>query len=67
MNGNIDNLSKNEYIAKRYAIRITHKAQKNLETMPKREQERFFRLKMGCMLEKRIGNFNNRGLLCWQS
>lgn len=52
MNENIDNLSKNEYIAKKYTIRITHKAQKNLETMPKREQERFFRLKMGCMLEK---------------
>ena len=46
MNENIDNLSKNEYIIKKYTIRITHKAQKNLETKPKREQERFFRLKM---------------------
>lgn len=59
MNENIDNLSKNEYIAKRYAIRITHKAQKNLVKMPRIEQEKFFRLKMGCMLEKRIGNFNH--------
>ena len=52
MNENIDNLSKNDYIIKKYAIRITHNAQKNLEKMPKQEQEKFFRLKMGCMLEK---------------
>ena len=46
MRGNIDNLSKNDYIIKKYAIRITHNAQKNLEKMPKQEQEKFFRLKM---------------------
>ena len=45
MNENIDNLSKFDYIIKRYTIRITHKALKNLDKMPKPEQEKFFRLK----------------------
>lgn len=58
MKENIDNLSKIEYIVRKYAVRITHKALKNLDKMPKLEQEKFFRLKtaletkMGCMLEK---------------
>ncbi len=45
MNENIDNLSKFDYIIKRYTVRITHKALKNLDKMPKPEQEKFFRLK----------------------
>ena len=45
MNENIDNLSKFDYIIKRYTIRITHKALKNLDKMPKPDQEKFFRLK----------------------
>ena len=45
MNKNIDNLSKFDYIIKRYTVRITHKALKNLDKMPKPEQEKFFRLK----------------------
>ena len=34
-----------DYIIKRHTIRITHKALKNLDKMPKPEQEKFFRLK----------------------
>ena len=45
MKENIDNLSKIEYIVRKYAVRITHKALKNLDKMPKPEQEKFFRLK----------------------
>ena len=36
---NIDNLSKIEYIVKRYTVRITHRALKNLDKMPKSQQE----------------------------
>ena len=45
MKENIDNLSKIEYIIKRYTVRITHRALKNLDKMPKPQQEKFFRLK----------------------
>jgi mRNA-degrading endonuclease RelE of RelBE toxin-antitoxin system len=45
MKEKIDNLSKIEYIIKRYTVRITHKALKKLDKMPKPEQEKFFRLK----------------------
>ena len=60
MNENIDNLSKNDYIIKKYAIRITHNAQKNLEKMPKQEQEKFFRLKTALCLENglHVGKMN---------
>lgn len=45
MKESIDNLSKIEYIVNKYTVRITHKALKNLEKMPRSEQEKFFRLK----------------------
>jgi len=46
MSVNIDKLSKIEYLVKRYIVKIGHDALKNLDKMPRQEQEKFFRLKL---------------------